>query len=67
MGCGDSKNLPDAPDGKGIQRREEKAKLALYGDWFNSDTRAIYAMLKHANVDFDWTLVDTLKGENLQE
>ena len=29
MGCGDSKNLPDAPDGKGIQRREEKAKDAF--------------------------------------
>ena len=24
-------------------------------------------MLKHSGVDFDWTLVDTLKGENLAE
>ena len=41
--------------------------MHLYGDYFSADSRAIYAMLKHAGIDFDWTVVNTLKGENLQE
>mmetsp|Transcript_6922 Transcript_6922/g.8291 ORF Transcript_6922/g.8291 Transcript_6922/m.8291 type:complete len:115 (+) Transcript_6922:25-369(+) len=67
MGCGDSKGMPEAPEGKGIMKQPVEEKLHLYGDWFNSDTRSIHAMLKQAGVDFDFTLVDTLKGENLQE
>jgi len=41
-------------------------KLQLYGDWFSSDTRAVYAILKHAKVDFDFKLKNSLEGENME-
>ena len=69
MGCGDSKNAPDTGDIQGGIKRGQSVdpKMHLYGDYFNSDSRAIYAMLKYADVEFEWTHVDTLKGENFKE
>ena len=76
MGCGDSKGVPEAPESKGIMRQPEtieqrheaeelSTKLHLYGDWFSSDSRAVYAILKHTNVDFEFILKNSLEGENM--
>ena len=61
MGCGDSKGVPEAPVGKGIMKKEQleqveqrSDKLQLYGDWFQADSRAVYAILKHAEVEFEF-------------
>ena len=78
MGCGDSKGVPEAPESKGIMRQQEPVeqehqaeelsqKLHLYGDWFSSDSRAVYAILKHAEVEFDFFHKNTLEGENMEK
>jgi len=47
--------------------RPQPRKLQLYGDWFNGDSRAIYAILKHADVDFDWTHINMFDQTTIDE
>ena len=42
-------------------------KLKVYGDWFSSDTRATYSILKHSEVDFDFNLIDTLSNKQFEK
>ena len=67
MGCGDSKGegTAQAPETR-IALARAPQKMKVYGDYFSSDTRAILAILKHANVDYDFNLINTLTGENTQ-
>ena len=41
--------------------------FTVYGDYFNSDTRAILAICKHANIQHEFELIDTLAKENLDD
>ena len=37
-----------------------KGPFTVYGDYFNSDTRAILAVCMHANIEHEFKLVDSL-------
>jgi len=39
----------------------------VYGDWFSSDTRAVIAILKHADIEHDFHLIDTLAQKNMED
>lgn len=44
---------------------DEKAKsVHIYGDYYNADTRALLVICKFADLEPNFTLVDTLKREN---
>ena len=55
MGCGPSN--PDLPNGK-------DQKLHIYGDLFNTETRALYIICKMAGIEFEPHSVNILEGEN---
>ena len=57
MGC-DSSN--DDLEAAGAAGGLSKRPLQIYGDDFSSDTRALLAVLKYANVPHEYILVDTL-------
>ena len=66
MGCGDSTGAgaAQAPEGRLTTTRQAQ-KLQVYGDYFSSDTRAILAILKHANIEHEFHLTNTLAQENM--
>jgi glutathione S-transferase len=47
--------------------RGEPGKLTVWGDYLNSDTRTAVAILKMLEIEYKFSLVDTLKEENKQE
>lgn len=38
----------------------------IYGDMFSSDTRALIAVCKHANITYEYKPVNSLRKENLE-
>ena len=44
MGCGPSENLA-------VSKND---KITIYGDYFSSDTRAILAACKYAEIDYEF-------------
>ena len=43
------------------------ARLKIYGDYFDRDTRAILALCDMAEVEIELVYVDTFNGGNLEE
>jgi hypothetical protein len=61
MGCGGSKAQGGASmDGRSLGNRG----TLLYGDYFNSDTRAIASILDLCDVKFEFMAVNTLQEEH---
>lgn len=64
MGCGGSKAQGGASlDGRSLANKE----VLLYGDYFNSDTRAVASILDLCDVKYEFMTVDTLREEHRQE
>lgn len=55
MGCGPAQ--PEAPSG-------DKNTLHIYGDYFNTETRALLIICKMANIEHQFHLIDTLEKQN---
>ena len=51
----------------GLPDDRHQGPFTVYGDYFNSDTRAILAICKLANVKHNFQLVDTLTHANLDD
>ena len=61
MGCGGSK----AQGGASLDGRSLASKgVFLYGDYFNSDTRAVASILDLCDVKYEFMKVDTLREEH---
>lgn len=58
MGCGASQS--------NVAERPGQGKLTVWGDYFNSETRTIIAILNIAGVPFTIQEVDLFKGEHKQ-
>ena len=68
--CASTESVPELTEQKGITKKEAvivNEKLVVYGDWFSSDMRAVYAILQHSDVDFNFNLIDTLKNEQFSK
>ena len=64
MGCDNSSdNVEVAGAAGGMSKRP----LRIYGDDFSADTRALLAVCKYANITHQYTLVDTLAKQNLED
>ena len=63
MGCGGSK----AQGGVSVNGSLTTKGVQLYGDYFNSDTRAVASILDLSGVDFQFMTVDTLQEEHRKE
>lgn len=61
MGCG-----PAQPEAPSSQKPVAPEGLSIYGDWFNSDTRALVAICEHAGIKHTFELVDTLARKNIE-
>lgn len=67
MGCGGSKQGSLARPGEVNLARGTPGKLVIWGDYLNSDTRMICAVLKLQGIDFEFQHVNILKEENTKE
>ena len=48
-------------------RPDNKRLLYLYGDYLNSDTRTIIAILKMCQIPYDLNYIDTLQNQHKKE
>lgn len=65
--CPANQEVPEGEEEEPVIVEKPKIKYPtkFYGDWFTPDSRAVYAILKHAEVDdFTFQHVDSLKLEN---
>ena len=65
--CSSKEDLTPQGTVEGGILRKEPQKMKIYGDFFNGDSRAIHAMLKHSGVDFEWLNIDTLGSESADQ
>ena len=57
MGCAGSKKGPETisrPDDINLAREPVQGKPKVWGDYFNSETRAVLAVLKLSKIDYDF-------------
>ena len=62
MGCDMTKDNVQAASA--ADRLGKKSTLRIYGDNFSSDTRALLAVCKYADITHEYVIIDTLAKEN---
>lgn len=60
MGCSDSKELNT------LDRPLERS-LTVWGDYLNSETRTILALLNIAGIPHEFEEIDIIRGDNTRE
>lgn len=56
---------PESPAG-GFSSVRNSIRLAICGDYFDRDTRALMAICDMAEVSFEFKVIDTFNGGNLE-